>query len=232
MKIRVKFSKHGAMKFIGHLDILRYFQKAIRRAEIPIVFTEGFSPHMVMSFASPLGVGIESEGEYMDIEIREPLSTEEAVRRLDAVMSEGMRILDFRQIPDEKASNAMALVAAADYRIRFRDGYEPDLDWKKLYASFLEQSSISIIKKTKKSETELDIRPLIYESRLEEDSIFVRLSSGSAANIKPELMMDAFAAYAGFSLEPFSLMITRLDLYADGPNGGFVSLNELGEKIG
>ena len=232
MKIRVKFSKHGAMKFIGHLDILRYFQKAIRRAEIPIVFTEGFSPHMVMSFASPLGVGIESEGEYMDIEIREPLSTEEAVRRLDAVMSEGMRILDFRQIPDEKASNAMALVAAADYRIRFRDGYEPDLDWKKLYPSFLEQPAISIIKKTKKSETELDIRPLIYESRLEGDSIFVRLSSGSAANIKPELMMDAFAAYAGFSLEPFSLMITRLDLYAAGPNGGFVSLNELGEKIG
>ena len=120
MKIRVKFSKHGAMKFIGHLDIMRYFQKAIRRAEIPIVFTEGFSPHMVMSFASPLGVGIESEGEYMDIEIKEPLSTEEAVRRLDAVMSEGMRILDFRQIPEEKASNAMALVAAADYRIRFR----------------------------------------------------------------------------------------------------------------
>ena len=102
------------MKFIGHLDIMRYFQKAIRRAEIPIVFTEGFSPHMVMSFASPLGVGIESEGEYMDIEIKEPLSTEEAVRRLDAVMSEGMRILDFRQIPEEKASNAMALVAAAD----------------------------------------------------------------------------------------------------------------------
>ena len=107
MKIRVKFSKHGAMKFIGHLDIMRYFQKAIRRAEIPIVFTEGFSPHMVMSFASPLGVGIESEGEYMDIEIKEPLSTEEAVRRLDAVMSEGMRILDFRQIPEEKASNAI-----------------------------------------------------------------------------------------------------------------------------
>ena len=99
-------------------------------------------------------------------------------------------------------------------------------------AAFLEQPAISIIKKTKKSETELDIRPLIYESRLEGDSIFVRLSSGSAANIKPELMMDAFAAYAGFSLEPFSLMITRLDLYAAGPNGGFASLNELGEKIG
>ena len=225
MKIRVKFSKHGAMKFIGHLDIMRYFQKAIRRAEIPIVFTEGFSPHMVMSFASPLGVGIESEGEYMDIEIKEPLSTEEAVRRLDAVMSEGMRILDFRQIPEEKASNAMALVAAADYRIRFREGYEPDLDWKKLYTAFLEQPSISIIKKTKKSETELDIRPLIYKSHLEGDSVCcTSFFRKRAPNIKPELMMEAFASYAGFSLEPFSLMVTRIDLYAAGPDGTSVSL--------
>lgn len=231
MKIRVKFSKHGAMKFIGHLDIMRYFQKAIRRAEIPIVFTEGFSPHMVMSFASPLGVGIESEGEYMDIEIKEPISTEEAIKRLNAVMSEGMEIRDFRQIPEEKASNAMALVAAADYRIRFREGYEPSIDWKSAYSAFLKEPSILIVKKTKKNETELDIRPLIYESHLEDDSIFVRLSSGSAANIKPELMMEAFAAYAGFELKQFSLLVTRLDLYAE-KSGSFVSLNELGEKIG
>ena len=60
MKVRVKFSKHGAMRFIGHLDVMRYFQKAIRRAGLPIVFTEGFSPHMVMSFASPLGVGLKA----------------------------------------------------------------------------------------------------------------------------------------------------------------------------
>ena len=51
------------MKFIGHLDIMRYFQKAIRRAEIPIAFTSGFSPHMIMSFANPLGVGLTSDGE-------------------------------------------------------------------------------------------------------------------------------------------------------------------------
>ena len=79
MKVRVKFAKEGVMKFIGHLDIMRYFQKAVKRAGLDASFSEGFSPHMVMSFASPLGVGIESEGEYMDIEIREPLSTEEAV---------------------------------------------------------------------------------------------------------------------------------------------------------
>lgn len=232
MKIRVKFSKHGAMKFIGHLDIMRYFQKAVRRAEIPIVFTEGFSPHMVMSFASPLGVGLESEGEYMDIEIKEPVSTKDALKRLNAVMAEGIRVEDFRQIPAEKASNAMALVAAADYLVRFREGYAPELDVKAAFTEFLNQESILIVKKTKKSEKEMDLRPLIYEYGFQEDAVFLRLSAGSADNIKPELVMEAFAAKAGFELRPFALQITRLELYARNADNGFVSLNELGEKIG
>ena len=57
MKVRIKFAKEGMMKFIGHLDIMRYFQKAIRRAELPIAYSGGFSPHMILSFAAPLGVG-------------------------------------------------------------------------------------------------------------------------------------------------------------------------------
>ena len=69
MKIRIKFRKYGTMKFIGHLDVMRYFQKAIRRAEVNIRYSEGFSPHQIMSFAAPLGVGITSEGEYVDIEV-------------------------------------------------------------------------------------------------------------------------------------------------------------------
>ena len=58
MKIRIKFAKTGVMKFVGHLDVMRYFQKAIRRAELPIAYSEGFSPHMLLSFASPLGVAM------------------------------------------------------------------------------------------------------------------------------------------------------------------------------
>ena len=69
MKIRIKFRKYGVMKFIGHLDIMRFFQKVMRRADIPIAFTGGFSPHMIMSFANPLGVGVTSDGEYFDIEL-------------------------------------------------------------------------------------------------------------------------------------------------------------------
>ena len=90
MKIRIKFSKHGNMKFIGHLDIMRYFQKAIRRAEIDIVYSEGFSPHQKISFAAPLGVGLLSEGEYMDIEVHTSKPSQEMIKALNAVMAEGI----------------------------------------------------------------------------------------------------------------------------------------------
>ena len=69
MKVRVKFAKYGALRFIGHLDVMRHFQKVIRRAGIDIAYSTGFSPHQIMSFASPLGLGMYSRGEYMDIEV-------------------------------------------------------------------------------------------------------------------------------------------------------------------
>ena len=75
MKVRIKFAKRGVMKFIGHLDVMRYFQKALRRARIDVKFSEGMSPHMIMSFAAPLGVGLTSEGEYVDVELRTPIAT-------------------------------------------------------------------------------------------------------------------------------------------------------------
>ena len=61
MKVRIKFRKYGILKYIGHLDVMRFFQKAMRRADIPIAFTGGYSPHMIMSFAQPLGLGVTSE---------------------------------------------------------------------------------------------------------------------------------------------------------------------------
>ena len=84
MKIRIKFAKTGVMKFVGHLDVMRYFKKAIRLAELPIAYSEGFSPHMLLSFASPLGVGISSTGEYFEMVLAEDMKTDEIVKRLSA----------------------------------------------------------------------------------------------------------------------------------------------------
>ena len=85
LKARIKFRKYGIMRFIGHLDVMRFFQKAMRRANIPIAFTGGYSPHMIMSFAQPLGVGLTSDGEYLDIELTESISSEDAVIQLNEV---------------------------------------------------------------------------------------------------------------------------------------------------
>ena len=234
LKVRVKFSKYGIMKFIGHLDVMRYFQKAIRRAGIDIAYTEGLSPHMIMSFASPLGVGLTSDGEYMDIEIRTPIKSRDAIDALNRVGVEGIQVTGFYQIPEGKANKAMTLVAAADYELRFRKGHEPEMDWQSGISHFYAKPSILVWKKTKKSEKEIDIRPFIYEMYVNKGVVFMKLSAGSVANIKPELVMDAYLKTLGVEPDPFSYEIHRCEVYADTGSEQkpkLVPLGELGTEI-
>ncbi len=138
------------MKFVGHLDIMRYFQKAMRRAEVDIAYSEGFSPHQKMSFAAPLGLGLTSEGEYMDIEVHQSKSSKEMVQALNEVMVDGIEILSFKKLSDS-SQNAMASLVAADYRLTLRKE-EPFKQREKLFQeieTFLNQESIPIMKKTK-----------------------------------------------------------------------------------
>ena len=184
MKARIKFKKYGALRFIGHLDVMRFFQKAIRRAHIPIAYTGGYSPHMIMSFANPLGIGITSEGEYFDIELKESISSAEAVSRLNAVMVEGIEVLSFRQIAEKKKMTGMAIVAAADYLLDLVPETLPD-DWETQVDAFLSQSEIRILKQTKRSEKEVDIKPLIYRMEVQDHKLFMQLAAGSVENLKP-----------------------------------------------
>ena len=233
MKIRIKFAKEGTMKFIGHLDIMRYFQKVMRRADVDIRYSEGFSPHQIMSFAAPLGVGLESRGEYVDIEVLSTDSSKEMLRRINENMVEGMEALSYKALPDD-AGNAMSLVAAADYKVRFREGYEPaDLD--AFFAgipAFLEQEEIVIVKK---GEREVDIRPQIYRMETRPDHmIFLQIATGSAANLKPNAVLRAYAESRGETLGEFALMVTRLEVYADKgteESHQFVTLDSFGENI-
>ena len=95
MKIRIKFRKWGSMKFIGHLDMMRYFQKVMRRADVDIRYSEGFSPHQIMSFAAPLGVGITSDGEYFDIEVHSTKSSAELIADMNKTMVDGVDIVGY-----------------------------------------------------------------------------------------------------------------------------------------
>lgn len=236
MKIRIKFAKEGTMKFIGHLDIMRYFQKVMRRADVDIRYSEGFSPHQIMSFAAPLGVGLESRGEYVDIEVLSTDSSKEMLRRINENMVEGMEALSYRALPDD-AGNAMSLVAAADYEVRFREGYEPE-DLEAFFAGipeFLKKEEILFLKKTKKGEKEINIRPQIYQMEARpEHKIFLQIATGSAANLKPDAVLRAYAESRGETLGEFALMVTRLEVYANKGSEekhDFVTLESFGEDI-
>ena len=229
LKARIKFRKYGVMKFIGHLDVMRFFQKAMRRAEIPIAFTGGYSPHMIMSFANPLGVGVTSDGEYFDIELTEEIDLTEATQKLDDVMVEGMEIVNMVYISDDKKKTGMSIVAAADYLSWVKEDVLPQ-NWQEQVELFMKQEEILVVKSTKKSQKEVDIKPMIYQLHPREDGLFMQIATGSVENLKPELVMQAFCEFLGLDLEQITFVHHRLEVYADIGNEQthqFVSLDKV-----
>ena len=227
MKLRIKFKKFGPVKFIGHLDVMRFFQKGLRRADIDVAYSTGFSPHQIMSFASPLGVGLESNGEYFDVEILSPISSQDFMDKFNEVSVPWIQVTDVRLLP-EKAGNAMASVAAAGYTIRFQEGRELGAGWQQKFDDFMSQAHIIVTKATKKGTAEINLKPAIYEYKANVDSIYLLVNASSEGNIKPTLVMDAFAAFCSEALAENALMITREETYGS-KDGKFVPLAEFGE---
>lgn len=256
MKARLKFTKAGTMKFIGHLDVMRYFQKAFRRCEIDISYSQGFNPHQLISFASPLGVGLTSDGEYLDMQLESSESSEKMIDIINSAMNDEFQIVEFVQLPDQ-SKTSMSIVAAADYQISLKDGYHKCEDFQHKFQKFMEQEQIIITKKTKKSTVEMDIKPFIYhyaftkedfeketkhnfsdtvaEQYYNEQKLFVQVSAGSVVNIKPNQIVEAFYEYMKQEIEPFSYQYHRMEMYADlakeGEEHQFVTLASLGTII-
>ncbi len=234
MRIRIKFRKFGVMRFVGHLDIMRYFQKAMRRANIDIAYTEGFSPHQIMSFAAPLGLGLTSDGEYLDIEVNSTADSATAMDALNAVMVEGMEITSYVALRQD-AKKAMTAVAAADYIVYFKKkiDFSPEELPALIRAYYEERESIEITKEGKPKRGKpnirtLDFKPLIYAMAPSSDKVspeemvgdleercgfFLRLCSGSTDNIKPELVLQDFYKFFEKEYDPFNLQIHRLEVY-------------------
>ena len=222
MIIRVRFGKEGALRFIGHLDVLRTFQKIFRRAEIPMVYSQGFSPHPIMSFALPLGLGLSSEGEYLDAEIEEGMTTEEVLDRLRAATSGELPVYAVRVLP-EKAGNAMASVGRAAYRLEIPAEFAPAI--AAAAETLLAESSHIISKKTKTQTVSFDLRPCIYELTCRSASLFMTLAAGSKANVKPELVWEELCRAAVLPDDVKPLAIRRLDLMTEDGT----SLGDIGE---
>lgn len=213
LKLRIKFKKYGHLKFIGHLDTMRFLQKLIRRSEIDIKYSEGFSPHQIMSFAFPLGVGMCSDAEYVDIECESITSVEDVKNALNANSVEGFEVTKVILLPDN-AKNAMASVGYADYRIDFRSGHIPAFSLQDTIKSFYtDADEIIVTKETKKSTREIDLKAGIIELKADNNSIFMKLCAQSGDNIKPELVMSALYNFVNEEYNELFYEITRLELY-------------------
>ena len=189
--IRVFYEKVGRAKFISHLDINRCMQRALRRAEIPVWYTEGFNPHPYTTFALPLSLGYESLCETMDLRITRHMPLDEVKQRLNAVLPEGLTVI---KVALQK--NKPDAIEKARYHIEMVfDGAEEGSPLEKLQ-EFDRRDQIVVTKHSKKGPKEVDIRPdvKILSASQEEDSLVLEMetAAGLALNVNPTLYLDAF----------------------------------------
>lgn len=199
MIIRARIEKGEQVRYISHLDFSRAMERALRRARIPIAFSQGFNPHPKMAFASALAVGVTSQGEYMDFELTRDMNPEEFKQRLNDVLPPGIQILSARVLPEGQPA-LMAVIAAAEYKakVRFAPGGPPvDADQ---VSAFFALGKILYHKVQKGTEKETDLKPGIYRYTIlqagnDELHLDLLLSSGSRLNIRPEDVLMALAGW-------------------------------------
>ncbi len=183
MRVRIKFSKFDTMRFIGHLDVMRYFQKLFNRAGLPMKYSEGYHPHQILSFAQPLGLGVTSDGEYLDLELTEEMDCNEIVEILNKSITDGFSISKAVRLadrePNKKLVTSMSLISRSIYLISLKDvcgGCDSSkttcevwntraesIDFAETLGKYMAQDEIRVIKKTKKGEKEISLSDYIYE---------------------------------------------------------------------
>ncbi len=179
----LRYERDQRVKYVSHLDFVRMFGRALRRAHLPIAFSEGFNPHPLLTFALPLSVGYTSECEILEIVLTESVPSEEIVERLNAVLPEGVKI-----ISAHVGKSNMKKLDIALYEVYPQKTPAGILD-------LLLMNEILIEKKTKSGIKETDIRPDIKDIKVSLEKIEMILSAGSRANLKPEVVIAAMNKY-------------------------------------
>lgn len=218
-RVRLEFSKGREVRFLSHLDLVKAFERAIRRAEIPIAFSEGFNPHPKMNFASALAVGVVSDKEYVDIEIVGDMPVGEVLDRLTRVLPPGIVLRGGRVVPDS-GPQLMAEVNRAEYQVMAEhDGSVDSVRLGDAIREFMKASEVVIMKRTKKGIQPRNIRPGIIEFRgmIKGDRVEfnIEVITGSEGNIRPEEAISAFVERSTLPIDRESLHIRRTGLYIE-----------------
>ncbi len=205
MKYWLRYSKSGLMRFVGHLDMLQTWERILRRAGIPLTFSQGFSPRPLLSLAAPLPVGMSSYAEYLELETREEVPA--LTKMVTPALPQGMEVLGAVRVPtDVKA--LMGLIRYADYKVEDL-GPEQWTCLEQQLSSFLDKEVVLQEVKRKGGASTINIRPLVASARLEDGALQLRLATGSTANLRVEDFLNQF------SLAHANLTISRRELYLE-----------------
>jgi radical SAM-linked protein len=207
IKIRLRFSKTGALRFIGHLDFLRVFQQTIRRAGLPAAFSQGFNPHLLISFALPLPLGMESVNDYADLTLEHEMSCDEIVEKLNAAATSGL-VVNAAYPAENKAAS---VVAVADYAVELNECDRAEV--LRAIEQVMESKEIVIAKKTKKGVKDTDIRGDIAFIHFDpENNLIMQLSAGSARFLHPMTVAEIICAKASLR-SPSMAAFSRMEMF-------------------
>ena len=219
MRYLTKFTKEENIKFISHLDVLKTIQKNIRRAGLPVEFSQGFNPHMNTSIAQPLSVGVYSSGEYMDMVLITEMDEKEIVDKLNATAPSGIKYISATAIPytegEKKVPQAMALIDAARYtiKVKYSDLSVLEDEMNKL----LETKEWITIKKSKKGEKEVNLRTFIkdFSFWIKDEYLVlnVLISTGSREHLSADLLVSYIQEKTSNAVLDAFVNIKREEMY-------------------
>lgn len=231
MKTRIAYSKKREARYIAHLDLTRVFDRALRRAQIEVAYSEGFNPHPKISFGPPLPVGVEGQREFVDIDLKLPPDTseeaflEENVQKLQKQLPEGIELLDYAIRPQGDRA-LMAVLNSASYRTMapFLKSLTTT-EIEEACSNWLGRSEVIGIRLQKGQKVARNIRPFVSRIKVlsrESDTEAVMLFdivTGNAGSVRPVEVLESLSSLEGLPVDIPGVHTSREGLYIEQPDG-------------
>jgi radical SAM-linked protein len=206
-RLHIRFGKFDALVYTSNLDVAKLWERVLRRAELPILYSQGFNTRPRLALASALPLGISSECEILDVSLREPMTLDGLVERLTATAPPGLRVYEISDVP-VRSPALQTLVRSCEYRIHFEDSVDQSLLQERI-ERLLASDTMAKEKEVKGRPVSINVRSLVYNLQLDENSdILAHLAVGDRGNVRP----DEILAELGLANAPVSVHRFRLHL--------------------
>ena len=226
MRILGVFEKSERVRHIGHLDIQRAVQRGLRRSGLPVAYSNGFNPHILVTFASALNTGACGKREIMDVKMAEDVSAEDFLRQMNKAMPPEMQLKTARVI-DDRHPALMASLKAGMYEIQIRDKKQAS-ELISAIGPMMSRKEIWVSRKTKSGIREVDMKPLIYSLHGEESTLFTTLMLTERESCKPAMILEGLKKAAAIpDDEEVRILVIRTQLLGETENGALAPLEDL-----